>query len=129
MSEELKNIKVPDSNDLSFERTMLSHERTLMSWVRTSVSLISFGFTMYKFFDELKSTANEGNDLFTPRIAGMIMIGFGQVALILALIQHRIAVKRIRSFHPGLQRSLSSVIAFLVLVFGLILFLAAVFRQ
>jgi uncharacterized membrane protein YidH (DUF202 family) len=33
-----------------FERTLFSHERTLMSWVRTATSLITFGFTIYKFF-------------------------------------------------------------------------------
>lgn len=38
------------STKLAFERTNLAHERTLMAWVRTATSLISFGFTIYKFF-------------------------------------------------------------------------------
>ena len=38
------------STNLSVDRTRLSYERTLMSWVRTSTSLITFGFTIYKFF-------------------------------------------------------------------------------
>ncbi len=35
---------------LALDRTALAHERTLMAWVQTAVSLISFGFTIYKFF-------------------------------------------------------------------------------
>src|SRR3989337_955177 len=41
---------------LAYERTNLAHERTLMSWVRTATSLITFGFTIYKFFQFEKGT-------------------------------------------------------------------------
>ena len=34
-------------------RTFLATERTLMAWVRTSLSMISFGFTIVKFFEYL----------------------------------------------------------------------------
>ena len=40
----------PDSTELAVDRTWLAHERTLMAWVRTATSMISFGFTIYKFF-------------------------------------------------------------------------------
>ena len=39
-----------DATQLALDRTWLAHERTLMAWIRTSVSMISFGFTIYKFF-------------------------------------------------------------------------------
>ncbi len=48
--------QLPDSTALAVERTRLAHERTLMAWVRTSVSLISFGFTIYKFFEYLRES-------------------------------------------------------------------------
>ena len=35
---------------LAFERTRNSYENTMMSWIRTSTSLITFGFSIYKFF-------------------------------------------------------------------------------
>ena len=41
------------NEELALRRTFLAHERTLMAWIRTSVSLISFGFTIYKFFQYL----------------------------------------------------------------------------
>jgi putative membrane protein len=131
MAEE-KNAPVKNdtisSNDLAFERTMLAQERTLMAWVRTSISLISFGFTIYKFFAEVQKT-EESPKLLSPRIVGMVMIFFGQVALFFALIQHQAAVKKLKKHYPDAQRSLSSILAILILVFGLILFLGVVFRQ
>ena len=36
---------------LAIERTRLAYERTLMAWIRTATALISFGFTVYKFFE------------------------------------------------------------------------------
>ena len=115
------------STDLAFERTALAHERTLMAWLRTAVSLISFGFTIYKFFSETK--AEEADRILTPRIVGMIMILFGFISLLLAQVQHNTAIRKLRRDYPNLQKSISSIISFLVLVFGLLLFLGVLFRQ
>ena len=117
------------NNDLAFERTMLAHERTLMAWIRTAVSMISFGFTIYKFFEELSKTPEGQHQLFTPRIVGMIMILFGLLSLLLAQIQHQIAVRKLKQYFPATQRSVSSVLSILVLMFGLALFLGALFKQ
>ena len=131
MSEDKNELShTPLSNtDLAFERTMLAYERTLMAWIRTGVSLISFGFTLYKFFEEWRKTEQPVQSLFTPRIVGMIMILFGLLGLLFAEIQHYRAVKRLKIDYPKAQRSLSSVLAILILVFGLALFLGALFRQ
>ena len=117
------------SNDMAFERTMLAHERTLMAWIRTAVSMISFGFTIYKFFQELSKTPEGQHQLFTPRIVGMVMILFGLLSLLLAQVQHQIAVKKLKQYYPGTQRSVSSVLSVLVLMFGLALFLGALLKQ
>ncbi|OQP49684.1 hypothetical protein A4D02_29130 [Niastella koreensis] len=114
--------------DLSFQRTALSYERTLMSWIRTAISLISFGFTIYKFFEEFNK-GNPSGHLFSPRRVGMIMMLFGFIGLLFAQIQHDIAYKRLKAEYPQIQRSLSSVLSVLILLFGLILFLAALYRQ
>lgn len=117
------------NTDLAFERTMLAYERTLMAWVRTAVSLISFGFTIYKFFQEWRKTEPVVQSLFTPRIVGMIMIMFGLIGLLFAEIQHVQAINKLKRDYPKAQRSLTSVLAILILMFGLALFLAALFRQ
>jgi uncharacterized membrane protein YidH (DUF202 family) len=43
---------------LAIDRTRLAYERTMMAWIRTAASLISFGFTIYKFFQfEIKGAS------------------------------------------------------------------------
>src|SRR4030095_1524065 len=118
-----------ERTDLAFERTTLAYERTLMAWIRTATSLISFGFTIYKFFQELTKVEEVTPRLFTPRIVGMIMIAFGFLGLLFAEIQHLAAIKRLQKSYPEMPRSRSSVLAFLILIFGFILFLAALLRQ
>lgn len=62
---------------LAVDRTRLAHERTLMAWVRTATSLISFGFTIYKFFqiEFAKEGARAVDRLIGPREFALIMIG------------------------------------------------------
>jgi len=131
MAETITNGSEPllSNTDLAFERTMLAHERTLMAWVRTAISLISFGFTLYKFFQEWRKTEEPVQSIFTPRIVGMIMILFGLLGLLFAEIQHRTAMRKLKRDYPNVQKSISSVLAILILMFGLALFLAALFRQ
>ena len=45
---------LPAATRLAVDRTRLAYERTLMAWTRTATSLISFGFTIYKFFEYLR---------------------------------------------------------------------------
>jgi putative membrane protein len=118
-----------ERTDLALERTSLAYERTLMAWIRTAVSMISFGFTIYKFFQEMNKVENEPPRLLSPRVVGMMMIGFGFLGLLFAEIQHLQAIKRLKQYHPDMPKSLSSVLAILILIFGLLLFLAALFRQ
>ena len=91
--------------------------------------MISFGFTIYKFFQELSKTPEGQHQLFAPLIVGMLMILFGLLSLVLAQVQHQIAVKRIKQNYSGTQRSVSSVLSILVLMFGLALFLGALLKQ
>jgi putative membrane protein len=127
--EEGKNTNeksVLNSNDLAFERTLLAENRTLMAWVRTAISLISFGFTIYKFFQE---TGGPTHHFFTPRKVGMIMIIFGLLALIWGLMDHRDTLKKLRKSYPDIQRSRATILAILVLLFGVVMFLGVLFRQ
>jgi len=132
MAIETKELEVKptlSNTDLAFERTMLAYERTLMAWIRTAISLISFGFTIYKFFQEWRKSEQPVQSVFTPRIVGMMMILFGLIGLLFAEIQHVSAIKKLRRDYPKVERSLSSVLAVLILMFGLALFLAVLFRQ
>ena len=61
--------KTNDATRLALSRTILAHDRTLMAWVRTSTSMISFGFTIYKFFQFVPNdrTARHAETLLEPR--------------------------------------------------------------
>jgi len=114
------------SNDLAFERTILAENRTLMAWIRTAISLISFGFTIYKFFHE---NVNPSDKILTPRMVGMLMIIIGMFALIWGLVDHRATLMKLRKSNYAVGRSRTAWLAIIVLLFGLILFFAALFRQ
>jgi putative membrane protein len=122
---------LPDATQLAVERTRLAHERTLMAWVRTSVSLISFGFTIYKFFQYLREnqqTAAVASAL-NPRRFGMVMIVLGLFMLVVATIQHRASLKQLDNRYDKGPRSLATLIAFVVCAIGVLTFLGALFRQ
>ena len=116
---------------LAIERTFLAHERTTMAWVRTAASLISFGFTIYKFFQiELKSAAlGAGHRLIGPRGFALSMILVGMAGLALANIQHRQAMKRLRAESAEVPRSVSGIVAWLVLMMGVFAVALVVFEE
>lgn len=114
------------NNDLAFERTILAENRTLMAWIRTAISLISFGFTIYKFFHE---NVKPSEKLLTPRLVGMLMIVIGIFALIWGLVDHRATLQKLRKSYSAVGRSRTAWLAIIVLLFGLTLFFAALFRQ
>jgi putative membrane protein len=98
-----KNIQYivqDEKTTLSLQRTALSYERTLQAWIRTAMSMISFGFTLYKFFEEVSEKANAEGRILTPRLVGMIMIAFGFLGLLVAHIQHNIGYKKLKRDYP-----------------------------
>jgi len=119
-----------NSNQLAVDRTRLAHERTLMAWVRTATSLISFGFTIYKFFQYLQEKSEARADrLFGPREFALVMIGIGLMALVFATVQHRRDVVQLRHWYPGVPYSLATILAGVLSILGIVAFLTVVFRQ
>jgi putative membrane protein len=116
---------------LAVDRTRLAYERTLMAWVRTATSLISFGFTIYKFFQFESgrgAVAAASTHLLTPRQFGMIMITTGLTALALATIDHRRNMRRMQAEYGTADRSVSMAVAVVVSGMGLVALVAALFR-
>lgn len=102
-----------------------------MAWVRTSTSLISFGFTIYKFFEYLQQqqTVHREGGVLGPRQYGTLMIGIGIIALVLATIQHRRDMQALRKHHPEVPYSLVTVLAGLISLLGVAALLAVIFRK
>ncbi len=84
---------------LAVERTRLAYERTLMAWVRTSASLITFGFTIYKFFEFERTggTMQPVRGAFSPRTFALLMIAIGLMTLVMAAVQHRQSLAAMRA--------------------------------
>jgi putative membrane protein len=72
---------------LSFQRTRMSADRTLMSVVRTSLSLIGFGFTIFQFFEKLKTELVISHDK-APRNFGFSLVFLGVGMLIIGILYH-----------------------------------------
>jgi putative membrane protein len=126
--------KGDDATSLAVARTMLAHDRTLMAWVRTATSMISFGFTLYKFFQYLQDdrTATQVDRLVGPRGVALVLIGIGIGGLGLATLDYRQQMAELRGryqaygpFHRSIVLSVASMVAGL----GVIGFVVVWLRQ
>lgn len=126
-----ENVAKLDSNAMALDRTLLAHDRTLMAWVRTSASMISFAFTIYKFFqfEQGKELSGTTRARFSPRDFAILMAAIGVVSLILAIFQYRKQTSQIRSQLPGISFSLSETVAVLISFFGLLVLVSAIVRR
>ena len=120
-----------DSTQLALDRTWLAHERTLMAWVRTATSMISFGFTIYKFFEFERSNAPTGtlHGALSPRDFAVLMAGTGLVSLVLATVAHFREINKLKNHMTAKRISTSAIVAVIVSLFGLAVLLSAILRQ
>lgn len=109
-----------DATDLSTERTRLAYERTMMAWIRTGVSLISFRFSIYKFFQiqelGLRGAFDEG--VIVPRSFGAAMILTGLTEVGIAGAQHVRDLSSLRSAGIETPPSFAVVVGALVALLG-----------
>jgi putative membrane protein len=119
--------KLDAGTRLAVERTRLAAERTMMAWVRTAASLISFGFTIYKFFQlELKTEPVQVT--IGPRGLALIMIGLGLLSLVLAGVQHHHSLKLMKQDYGDLPKSVAGPVAAIVSLLGVLALIAVVVR-
>jgi putative membrane protein len=117
------------STILAFDRTRASYERTMMSWVRTATSLITFGFSVYKFFQiEVPENAN-GRHLIGPREFALALVGIGLVSLVLATVEFRQNIRSLDAQYGEKRRSLAVIMAALISLLGILALALMLFRQ
>jgi len=117
---------------MALDRTLAAHDRTLLAWVRTATSMISFGFTIYKFFQSLPAAASAPPHLLGPRGLALVMIAIGVGGLLIATIEYRAQLKRLHTQYAGygpFARSLSAGVAMTIATLGVVGFVLVVFRQ
>jgi putative membrane protein len=124
-----------DSNQLALDRTRLAFERTTMAWVRTATSLITFGFSVYKFFHlstAQAAAAREAADrVIGPREFALMMIGIGILSLLIATAQHVQSMREMRRQAPAMNipHSLAVLVGALMSVLGVLAFVAVILRR
>ena len=127
---EMRESAANSSTNLAADRTRLAYDRTLLAWIRTAISLITFGFSVYKFFQiELSRGEPRPSRLIGPREFALLMILIGLVSLLMATLEHRRDLKELRAQYPMRKRPMATVLAALVSFLGLVAMAAVLFRQ
>lgn len=122
------NSDASTSTQLAVERTRLAHDRTLMAWIRTATSMISFGFTMYKFFDYQGEPRPGLRGVITPRLFGSFMICAGLVSLGFATYQSYRTSRQLEQQFGKAPFPLTMVLAAVVSALGLLALGAVVLK-
>jgi putative membrane protein len=113
---------------LAVDRTRLAYERTMMAWVRTSTSLISFGFTIHKFFQfRIEQGRAPIHQLLGPGEFGGLMVCTGLIALALATWDHRHSMNMLRASYGPLPYSAAATIGALIFLLGATALVAMLF--
>ncbi len=117
--------------DLGYERTRMSADRTLMAWFRTSLSLISFGFTIFKFFQYLvESDLISGNiPHHAPRNFGVALVGLGMILQAMAIVEYFLFQRKLsREEGQKFPVSTALVASILLSLLGILVLLNLLFR-
>ncbi|HMK45958.1 MAG TPA: DUF202 domain-containing protein [Methanocella sp.] len=116
--------------DLSYDRTRMAADRTLMAGTRTTVSMISFGFSIYKFFQYLRESDVLGQFPGTgPRLIGEALVILGTALMGLAIAEY-IVYLRWLSRRAGQQFPVSTTLigALAITFIGLLILLNLFWR-
>jgi putative membrane protein len=118
------------NTQLALQRSFLATERTLMAWIRTSISMIGFGFTLAKLFQSLASSnvliRGPAGKVWTAEGVGMLLISLGTFALIVAVYDHQRQLKQLRSVGLGMKFSLTTAVASVLAILGVMALVALV---
>lgn len=114
--------EVAYSTQLAIQRTFMAADRTLMAWIRTAMSMISFGFTIYKIVDGLRTEAVPVAGHMDGRQAGLILSGLGVLCILVGIVEYVGTVRGLREHDPTLRMRNSLVIAGAMLAIGLAIF-------
>ena len=133
MEQSANNLELPTNLRLAYERTRAAYERTLMAWTRTGTSLITFGFSVYKFFqlDTAGQTIKAPlvkTSIVGPREFGLVLISIGLLSILLGTLEHTRDLRTMRREYPGMPTSATRYIAALIALLGVAAHVAVIYR-
>ena len=114
---------------LAVQRTSMAADRTMMAWIRTATSLITFGFTIYKFFTIDKTHEPVHPPLVSARTFALILITAGLGSLVLATLDHLQTRRAMQAQYGQQQRFYAMWLATIIAVLGVAALLSVLFRQ
>lgn len=120
--------QVDTATTLAFERTRIAYERTMMAWIRTATSLITFGFSVYKFFEFEMKNAPAATMLVGPRAFGLGLIVIGLLSMLVGTIEHARDLRGLRRRYVDMPKSMSGLVAIVVGALGLCALVAVILR-
>jgi putative membrane protein len=91
-------VKTAADSHFAWLRTRFALERTMLAWLRTAIALIGFGFAIVQFFAQLDRMGGveAARRPAASFFIGLLMIGSGVAALVVAGWQYRIGVRYLR---------------------------------
>jgi putative membrane protein len=122
--------EVDTGTRLAVDRTRLAYERTMMAWVRTATSLISFGFTIQKFF-QIENQAPRSQGLLRPGNFGRLMVLAGLLVLLLSTIDHRREIAALKKQYPAIliKRSMATWLSAVIATLGILAMISVMIRS
>jgi putative membrane protein len=127
-ADETSVLRLDMTTRLAFERTRIAYDRTVMAAVRTATSLITFGFTIYKFFEFEIPGREPIKQLVGPREFGITMILIGLAMLLISSFEYWRDLKEMRKHYSDMPRSTAGVMAGLIAALGIFALLVAIVR-
>jgi len=86
-------------------RSVQAANRTLMAWIRTALSCFSFGFTIFKIFEDFAEAGKNLPHPDSPRNAGLFLVALGIFAIVAGLFQYWQTIKDIYRMKHGIHPS------------------------
>ncbi len=101
----------------------------MLAWIRTSASLITFGFSVSKFFEIARAGSAASSFLIGPEQFGFILVCLGLGSLALATLEYRAGVREIASHYGGRMRSNAVIVAGILAVIGILALIGIVLQK
>jgi len=99
-----------------------------MAWVRTCTSMIAFGFGIYQFMEYLSTNTQLRQPIITPQLFAALLIVVALMALTMAWIQHRHAMRALRAEFGPMPYSIAAVTAAFIAGLGALALVGVVLR-
>ena len=120
--------EIPLTTRLALDRTRTAYERTMMAWARTATTFVTFGFTVYKFFEIEMEGRDISPSVIGPREFALFLILTGLLTLLVGKIEHIRDLRALEKYYRDMPTSGTRLMTPLIAIFGAIAFVAVLLK-